>query len=47
MGRLDPKSGEIKLLTSPTVNSRPYGLMLDSKDTPWFVEFGAQQDRAH
>jgi virginiamycin B lyase len=41
VGRLNPKSGEIKLVTSPTANSRPYGLMLDSKDTPWVVEFGA------
>ena len=26
MGRIDPSSGEVKLVTSPTPNSRPYGL---------------------
>ena len=41
LGRLDPKSGAIKLITSPTPNSRPYGLMIDSKGTPWIAEFGA------
>jgi virginiamycin B lyase len=40
LGRLDPKTGEMKLVTSPTDKSRPYGLMINSKGIPWFVEFG-------
>jgi hypothetical protein len=41
IGRLDPKSGEIKLVTSPTPKSRPYGMALNSKNVVFFVEFGA------
>jgi virginiamycin B lyase len=41
VGRLDPTSGDIKLITSPTEKSRPYGLMINSKGVPYFVEFGA------
>ena len=43
VGRLDPKTGEIKLVTSPTPNSRPYGLMINSKGIPIFVEFGSNK----
>jgi virginiamycin B lyase len=40
IGRLDPKSGEIKLLTPPTPNSRPYGMAFNSKGTLFVVQFG-------
>jgi virginiamycin B lyase len=43
VGRLDPKSGEIKLVTSPTPKSRPYGIQVNSKGVPVFVEFGANK----
>jgi virginiamycin B lyase len=43
IGRLDPKSGEIKLVTSPTPRSRPYGMALNSKNVVFFVEFGANK----
>ncbi|MFL6827715.1 MAG: hypothetical protein ACJ8E2_14755, partial [Bradyrhizobium sp.] len=43
IGRLDPKSGEIKLVTPPTPNARPYGMALNSKGTVFFVEFGTNQ----
>jgi virginiamycin B lyase len=43
LGRLDPKSGEIKLVTSPTPNSRPYGMALNSKNVVHFVEFGTNK----
>ena len=43
VGRLDPKSGDIKLVTSPTEKSRPYGLMINSKGVPCFVEFGTNK----
>ncbi|MDC9521921.1 hypothetical protein PSH55_12455 [Pseudoalteromonas sp. Angola-31] len=35
IGRLNPKSGDIKLATLPTKGSRPYGIKLDSNGTPW------------
>ena len=40
IGRLDPKSGEIKLLTPPTPKSRPYGMAVNSKGTVFVVQFG-------
>jgi virginiamycin B lyase len=43
IGRLDPKIGDIKLVTSPTPNSRPYGLLINSKGVPVFVEFGTNK----
>ena len=43
MGRLDPKSGEIKIIKSPTPNSRPYGLQINSKGVPVVVLFGTNK----
>jgi virginiamycin B lyase len=43
IGRLDPATGAIKLLTSPTPKSRPYGLKINSHGVPVFVEFGANK----
>jgi sugar lactone lactonase YvrE len=43
VGRLDPKTGEIKLVQSPTEKSRPYGIQINSKGVPIFVEFGANK----
>jgi virginiamycin B lyase len=43
IGRLDPKSGEIKLLTPPTAKSRPYGMALDSKGNLFVVQFGVNK----
>ena len=43
VGRLDMKTGEIKLTTSPTVRSNPYGMVINSKGVPYFVEFGANK----
>ena len=43
VGRLDPKSGAVQLATSPTPNSRPYGLVINSQDTPVFVQFGSNK----
>ncbi len=40
VGRLAVGSGEVKLIPAPTGNSRPYGLVIDPQDRPWFVEFG-------
>ena len=45
IGTLDPKApdGAIKLVESPTVNSRPYGVRLDSKGVPYFDEFNSNK----
>ena len=41
VGRLDPKTGEIKTVTPPTDKARPYGMAVNSKNVVFFVEFGA------
>ena len=43
IGRLDPANGEIKLVSSPTANSLPYGLLVNSKGAPFFAEFGSNK----
>jgi virginiamycin B lyase len=45
IGTLDPKApdGAIKLVESPTVNSRPYGVRLTSKGVPFFDEFNSNK----
>src|SRR5207249_4661658 len=41
IGRVDPKTGDIKIVTSPTPRSLPYGMVVSSKGLPFLVEFGA------
>ena len=42
MGRLNPATGEIKVVDSPTKPSNPYGMVVDSKGTPYhYCRFGA------
>ena len=43
IGRLDPKSGAIKLATMPGAKSRPYGMAINSKNVVFVVEFGANR----
>jgi virginiamycin B lyase len=45
IGVLDPKTpdGAIKLVESPTANSRPYGVRLTSKGVPFFDEFNSNK----
>lgn len=45
VGTLDPKTpnGSIKLVESPTANSRPYGVRLNSKGVPFFDEFNSNK----
>ncbi|MBV8168399.1 MAG: cytochrome C [Alphaproteobacteria bacterium] len=45
IGRLDPKAkdGAIKLIKSPTPNSRPYGIQVNARGVPILVEFGANK----
>jgi streptogramin lyase len=39
IGRIDPKTGEITLLTIPTAGSAPRRGMMDAEDRLWFGEF--------
>ena len=41
LGRLDPKTGDVKIVDSPTPRSNPYGMVLDSKNNMWYCEFNA------
>ena len=43
VGRLDPKTGIITLKKSPTSNSLPYGMAVNSKGVPFFCEFGTNK----
>ncbi len=43
VGRLDPATGHIRLKSSPTPNSLPYGIALDSRQVPFFCEFGTNK----
>jgi virginiamycin B lyase len=35
VGRLDPATGEIRLVTMRTPDSKPYGIKIDAQGTPW------------
>ena len=37
IGRVDPSSGDIRLVTMPTAGSRPYGIKIDAEDSPWIA----------
>ncbi len=41
IGRLEPGNGRITLVPVPTPNARPYDIKINSKDVPFFVEFGS------
>ena len=43
VGRLDPGTGEVKLKEVPTPRAVPYGIVVNSKGTPIFVEFGTNK----
>ena len=43
VGRLDPRKGTIKLKRSPTPNSKPYGIVINTKGIPFFCEFGTNK----
>ena len=45
IGRLDPASGEIRLVSSPTANSLPYGLLVNSKGDAILRRVRLEQDR--
>ena len=39
VGRLTPQTGDIKLSATPTANTYPYGIQVNSKGVPWYVDF--------
>jgi virginiamycin B lyase len=41
IGRLNPKTGEMKLVNTPTPNSNPYTVVINSKGIPFFTERGS------
>ena len=43
IGRLDPATGAIKLVTPPTPKARPYGLKINAEGVPVVVEFGTNK----
>ncbi|HXZ20784.1 MAG TPA: hypothetical protein VEG63_12595 [Candidatus Acidoferrales bacterium] len=43
VGRLDPRSGKVDLSPVPTAHALPYGIVMNSKDIPYFCEFGSNK----
>ncbi|MBI3981799.1 MAG: hypothetical protein HY337_02730 [Gemmatimonadetes bacterium] len=39
VGRLVPGTSELKVVTTPTSNTYPYGIQVNSKGVPWYVDF--------
>jgi virginiamycin B lyase len=39
MGRIDPKTGDVKYFRPSVLPSNPYGVVVDSKNRPWFDLF--------
>lgn len=43
VGRLTMATGKVELVKIPTDRSRPYGIVMDSRNRPWFNEFGTNK----
>ena len=43
VGRLIPETGEIKLITLPTADARPYGIKVSSQGVPWLCYNGSNK----
>lgn len=43
VGKLATKTGHVELVRVPTPDARPYGIVIDAKNRPWFNEFGASK----
>ena len=43
IGRLAPKTGEIKIVHVPTKNALPYGIAVNADGVPYFAEFGTNK----
>src|SRR3990172_8754605 len=38
-GRLTPVTGELKVVSTPSQNTYPYGIRVNSRGVPWYVDF--------
>lgn len=43
VGRLDPATGEVRLGRTPTDHTYPYGIQVNSKGVPWYVDFNGNR----
>ncbi|MGH7645336.1 MAG: lyase, partial [Gemmatimonadales bacterium] len=43
VGKLTVATGAVRLIPVPTPRARPYGIWIDSKNRPWFNEFGTNK----
>lgn len=43
VGKLTVSSGNVQLVKIPTPRARPYGIVIDSRDRPWFDLFGTNK----
>jgi virginiamycin B lyase len=43
VGRLNPKTGEIKVAKTPTEHANPYGMVVNSKGIPFVCDFGTNK----
>jgi virginiamycin B lyase len=39
VGRLNPATGEMRIVKTPSDNTYPYGIQINSKGVPWYVDF--------
>ena len=39
VGRVDPATGDVKIAKTPSDNTYPYGIQVNSKGVPWYVDF--------
>jgi virginiamycin B lyase len=39
VGRLDPATGQVRVQKTPTDGTYPYGIQVNSKGVPWYVDF--------
>jgi virginiamycin B lyase len=39
VGRLEPSTGAMKVAATPSANTYPYGIQVNSKGVPWYVDF--------
>ena len=39
VGRLDPATGQVRIQKTPTDGTYPYGIQVNSKGVPWYVDF--------
>jgi virginiamycin B lyase len=39
VGRIVPSTGEMKVAATPSANTYPYGIQVNSKGVPWYVDF--------